>query len=490
MSAAAEQAHVLWPVTALLVFCGAAVDAATPESALGRGAYLGCFALIVITGWRAVRLAAPAARRPVRLIAGAMTSWLAGDLLDAGMRLTGIDSLPHLPDVLWLAGYPLIGGGLIGLVRRRAPGQGRAGALDGLILTTAAALGAWQVLVAPAVRAQELTAGVIIGALYPLGDIILLASVLFLVLSPGRRGTPTRLLVTGMALTLVCDLVLALPQDVLRPGDGARLDGVLLLANGLVVASIRHSRRAELLTPVWEPVAKLHRARLPFLGVALLAAPLVAITRNGQPVSVQLPLLVGIAVTVGFSLARFTGAVHEQVRAQQLLAHLAAHDELTGLANRRTLVGTLEREFRPGSDTVLLYLDLNLFKGINDQHGHAAGDAVLIEVGRRLQAGVRPGDLVARLGGDEFAVLCHRIDGVGARRLADRLATSVYQPIRWGEQTFAVATSVGQAGAQACRTADDLIGAADEAMLAAKRRWHDSHQASGSPVPSGRLRSG
>lgn len=481
---------MLWRITVLLMCCGAAVTAAAPESAVGHAGYLGCFLLIVIAGWQSVRGDLPAARLPFGLIAAAMTSWLAGDVLDAGLRMAGIDAPLNLPDVLWLAGYPLIGSGLIMLARHRAPGQGRAGALDGLILTTAAGLGAWQVLVAPAVRAQELTPEVIIGALYPLGDIILLASVLFLVLSPGQRGTPTRMLVTGMALTLACDLLLALPQQLLRSEDGARLDAVLLLANGLVVASIRHSRRAELLTPVREPVTKLHRARLPFLGLALLAAPLLAITRNGQPVSVQLPLLVGIAVTVGFSLARFTGAVHEQVRSQQLLAHLAAHDELTGLANRRTLVSTLEREFRPGSDTVLLYLDLDLFKSINDQHGHAAGDAVLIEVGQRLQAGVRPGDLVARLGGDEFAVLCRRMDAIGARRLADRLTTAVCQPIRYGEHSFAVAVSIGQASAHACRTADDLIGAADEAMLAAKRRWHEARQASGATVHSGQSRSG
>jgi diguanylate cyclase (GGDEF)-like protein len=295
--------------------------------------------------------------------------------------------------------------------------------------------------------------------------------VLYLVLSPGTRGTPTRLLISGMILTLGCDLGFSLLPETWS-GAVTRLDGLLLVANALLVAGVRHPNRDELLTPIRLPVVSLHPARVLFLGLALLTAPLMAITHGWMPLSERALLLFGTVTTVGFSLARFTGAVREQVRIQQLLAHQAAHDVLTGLANRRTLIERLEHEFRPGVDTVLLYVDLDGFKTVNDTRGHAAGDAVLVEVARRFQQTVRVGDIVARLGGDEFAVLCHRIDTDNARRLADRLAEAVDVPIPYEKASLSVTASVGFASARDCRTGDELINQADEAMFAVKRDGH------------------
>jgi diguanylate cyclase len=210
---------------------------------------------------------------------------------------------------------------------------------------------------------------VVVSVLYPLGDLVLLASVLYLVLSPSTRGTPTRLLVGGMVLTLACDLSLSLLPRVWSETDMSRLDGVLLTANALIVAGVRHPGRDELLTPVRVPVASMHPARVLFLGLAMLTAPLMAITHGGMPLIERVLLLLGTVTTVAFSLARFTGAVREQVRIQEMLAYQAAHDVLTGLANRRTLIQRLEHDFRPGVDTVLLYVDLDGFKAVNDTMG-------------------------------------------------------------------------------------------------------------------------
>jgi diguanylate cyclase (GGDEF)-like protein len=456
--------------SAVVVGAGAAVTAALPGSRLAQLVYLGCFAGIVLVAWQAVRHSAPADRLPWVLVAGAMTSWLVGDVISAVQELVGYQPPVGVPDVLWLGGYPLLGAGLVSMVRRRAPHQGRAAALDGLTLTTAAALGLWQLVVAPAVAESDVDLTVVVQVLYPLGDVVLLASVLYLVLSPGTRGTPTRLLVGGMILTLGCDLGFSLLPEIWSGAVVTRLDGLLLVANALLVAGVRHPGRAELLTPVRLPVASLHPARVLFLGLAVLTAPLMAIMHGGMSVAERTLLLLATVTTVGFSLARFTGAVREQARIQQLLAHQAAHDVLTGLANRRTLIQRLEHEFQPGVDTVLLYVDLDGFKVINDTMGHAAGDAVLIEVARRFQQTVRVSDIVARLGGDEFAVLCHRLDVDEAQRLADRLAEAVAVPIPYEDAMLSVTASIGLATARQCSTGDELINQADDAMFAVKRQ--------------------
>jgi diguanylate cyclase len=103
----------------------------------------------VLVAWQAVRHSAPPDRLPWGLVAGAMTSWLAGDVIAATLEVAGAVPAIGVPDVLWLDGYPLLGAGLVSMVRRRAPHQGRAAALDGLSLTTAAALGLGQLVVAP-----------------------------------------------------------------------------------------------------------------------------------------------------------------------------------------------------------------------------------------------------------------------------------------------------------------------------------------------------
>jgi diguanylate cyclase (GGDEF)-like protein len=161
--------------------------------------------------------------------------------------------------------------------------------------------------------------------------------------------------------------------------------------------------------------------------------------------------------------------VHEQGRTQDRLTYLADHDSLTGLVNRRVLGERLTRDFRAGTDLVLLYLDLDGFKAVNDRHGHAAGDQVLIEVARRIRAEVRDGDLVARLGGDEFAVLCPGLDPAAARELVKRLCRVVSEPIPGDGPVLQVGASIGVATAAGCAHGDDLLSRADAAMFEIKR---------------------
>ncbi len=145
------------------------------------------------------------------------------------------------------------------------------------------------------------------------------------------------------------------------------------------------------------------------------------------------------------------------------LTELAHHDELTGLLNRRALLGLLENEDEDRVRAVL-YLDLDGFKQVNDTWGHAAGDHVLAVTADRLQAAVRPGDVVARLGGDEFVVVVNTGDG---KEMADRLLVAVSAPIDWARHQLTVGCSIGVAD-RATAITSDLLACADAALYRSK----------------------
>ena len=157
------------------------------------------------------------------------------------------------------------------------------------------------------------------------------------------------------------------------------------------------------------------------------------------------------------------------------LRWVAGHDMLTDLANRREFGARLEdtvSEARRGArPSVLLVVDLDGFKAINDRLGHAAGDAVLRTVAERLRAVTRPGDHIGRLGGDEFAVILSGVPRNAAPPLVERLRAELSAPIDLDGTTVSVGASIGIAGVDE-RPSDpaELLRQADLAMLRTKGR--------------------
>jgi diguanylate cyclase (GGDEF)-like protein len=155
----------------------------------------------------------------------------------------------------------------------------------------------------------------------------------------------------------------------------------------------------------------------------------------------------------------------------------AYRDPLTGLANRGLLMDRLEQAFRryerSGHAPALLFLDLNEFKAINDRHGHACGDALLIAVGERLACAVRPADTLARWAGDEFAIVCEEVEAPDAvTSLVARIRSELQRPFDLGDETVEVTTSIGVAFAtESGDSPQTLLRDADRDMYRNKR--HD-----------------
>ncbi|MXM67591.1 diguanylate cyclase [Streptomyces sp. HUCO-GS316] len=226
--------------------------------------------------------------------------------------------------------------------------------------------------------------------------------------------------------------------------------------------------------------------------------------------------------------------IEDRKRRELQLAHRASHDSLTGLPNSAELrsrlssrlcarpshPGALETldaayghpvydvgghgfDFRQGAEAfdafdhhvhtiapegerddgtkglAVLFCDLDGFKSINDRFGHNAGDAVLIEVARRLTHGVRDGDTVARLGGDEFVILADGLGKADAQDLAVRLRNEIIQPIRAEGRAVRVGASFGIGWAHCGMTADEVLKSADERMYIEKRSRPKQHRRAG-----------
>ncbi len=195
------------------------------------------------------------------------------------------------------------------------------------------------------------------------------------------------------------------------------------------------------------------------------------------------PDLVDAARALADVAASYVVMAHDRdeiVRAHEEMAHRAVHDELTGLPSRALLMDRLEHALavaaRSGSGVAVVFLDLDLFKPINDTYGHGAGDAVLVEVAHRLRRAVRSGDTLARLSGDEFVVVCEGLPGdepdllvARVRALTVRLRAELRQPMRVGAAEVVLTASIGAAVTHVPAEARDVLAAADAAMYAAKQ---------------------
>ena len=158
------------------------------------------------------------------------------------------------------------------------------------------------------------------------------------------------------------------------------------------------------------------------------------------------------------------------------LEHAVRHDMLTGVANRVAMSEVVDQlALQHGRLPSLMIIDLDRFKLVNDQLGHAAGDEVLRCVAERIAARTRPADLVARLGGDEFAIIVPEIDAENLRDLAGRVMETVSAPMHVEQRTIEQSISIGIAIGDEAASASELMVCADRALYAAKDRGRNGY---------------
>ncbi|TFV60226.1 EAL domain-containing protein [Mycobacterium sp. PS03-16] len=407
--------------------------------------------------------------------------WLSGPVVDDGPApAVGVVAY-FLPPVLSLAAMVLLaraGNGAAG----RADGSGRpsriVAVLDGLVAAASFSIlmilaGAGAVTGASVPRSDSV-AVVVAYSLLELA-VVVVAVLMAMAFPRNRRYRGNYLLLsTGVLLIASSERLIAYLYSVDMAGAvmwgavGFTLGPLLILFAVLDRPSRERAGTGEDAMD-W---AQLVMPYIAFIGVAnLLAFHLIIGRRLGVLViCVTLLLVVLIAVRQVIAMRaqrQLTGRLYE---VQRRLAHQVHHDSLTGLPNRVLFAERLEEAIDAGR-FVLIFVDLDDFKEVNDQFGHAAGDELLRAVGERLQRCVTPADTLARIGGDEFAIL---VDGEhdAPEVVADRLRVALRQPFAVHGSSVRVHASMGLVRPSingSAPTPDDLLRQADISMYAGKR---------------------
>lgn len=181
--------------------------------------------------------------------------------------------------------------------------------------------------------------------------------------------------------------------------------------------------------------------------------------------------------------------ISDRMRMEKALRRASVTDDLTGLHNRRGFMALAEQQLRvarrSGKDTVVMYADMDGFKALNDQHGHAMGDRALVLVAKLLRDTVRDSDVVARLGGDEFTILACEADGTGARVIQKRIEERLALVNASGELPAPLALTIGYTRVRPTDTAGvaELLARADQLLYARKRR-RQAARVPAMPVPA------
>ena len=411
---------------------------------------------IVAAGLVCIAFARRRERLPWLLIGGGIVLWGAGDVYWSHVVLE-MESppFPSPADALWLSFYPPVYLGLFLLLRARGYRFRASLFLDGMIGALAvAALGTAIVLSSVLDVSSGKTLAVLTNLAYPIADTTLLALVaVVFALTAWRPDRSWLLLGLGLMLFAVADsmFLYQIAHDTYVAGTAVDL-GWVLCAVLVAFASAVPARRLQIVQPGLAMLA------VPVL-FAGLALGLLVWDHYNRVLGASLVLASACVLTV---IVRMALTFHENVDMLRERTHEAETDALTGLHNRRRMMGDLERALHaPHDPVVFALLDLNGFKQYNDVFGHLAGDALLRRLGRNLADAVSDRGSAYRMGGDEFCVLAE--PGVGG---VDRLVADAVRSLNEEGGGFAVSAAHGYV--ELPRDASDV---ADALQLADQRMY-------------------
>ncbi|MEV6770244.1 GGDEF domain-containing protein [Nocardia sp. NPDC051030] len=375
-------------------------------------------------------------------------------------------------DLFTLSGYCCIGAAAVLWLRPRQNSTDHDLLLDSGLIGLGALLLSWTFLISPILHR---TAGVsfttITAITYPIVDALLLTVVAHSVVTSPRSETSLRLVYLAMLVILAGDLGYNL--ETAGSADLGRqiLLMPLQLAYTLIGAAALHPTMVMLGAPR-DIHAHRSRQRASIIAILMIVAALVPVVGSSLDLTDRVVVSSLFALLLAGVLLRSERAIERSARSERRAQYQADHDMLTGLLNRAALLRALHRNRDRWGDQplALLFIDLDGFKRVNDNWGHAVGDELIANAAARIRRIIRRDDAAARYGGDEFVVLAP-LSRQQALLLAGRLLATLGEPFELSAAEVRIAASIGIAcsGPRGTdTTVYELLREADSAMYHAK----------------------
>ncbi|BAL90884.1 putative diguanylate cyclase/phosphodiesterase [Actinoplanes missouriensis 431] len=451
----------LWWIYLAVTSVAAAAYLMAPVDAATRWIYVAVNSTAPIATWYGLVRHAPRRRLGWQLIATGLAASALGDVLFASYTSRGLTApFPSVADALYLLGHLAIAAGTAALAAR----AGRTAFIDAAIIVAPLAGLAWLVVLDPihTLGGTPLAQFVAISA--PASTLFVVYCALALALGIHLRTIGARALLLGLFAWFVSDTLYTQQSLAGTYAEGSAID-LGWMAMPILIATAALHPSMVVTTPRRSALVMLTVPRAVTLFSASLVLPTVHLFWGPEP---DTPLIIGAAVAMSLVAIRLIAPIHE-------LARRAAHDPLTGLANRSLLMDRLALALGAlpvggSTRTGLLFCDLDHFKMVNDSLGHDAGDKLLVAIADRLRDTVRGGDLVCRLGGDEFVVLMPAVTEADADAVAARIAERLAEPLRLADGSeFFASLSIGlRTTGDGSDDPDALLQDADIAMYQAK----------------------
>ena len=421
------------------------------------------------------------------VILAALILFLVGSIFSVEYNTLGNLSRTRslIPDLITMPGYVLLAAGLLGIARSRGKGSIDIfdTVLDGLMVSFSMFALTWVYLIQPVATAHGSPYVVRLTlAAYPSLSLFLVIVTIRLAFTSTEHRSPSYwLLLSTLFLVFVGDASYMLADaDIVKIAYSTL---ALPYAAGYVLsgASLLHPSMRGLTKREQTHEVAYQRIQVTLVALAL-ATPAFLIFGDHDASLVNRSVIFSVDLGLVLSATtRIFRSFWSAKKSERDLAHIAAHDVLTGLPNRRLVVESLSRSLETAEGTdehvALIFMDLDQFKQVNDSFGHSYGDRLLIDVAERLRKNVRRGDLVARLGGDEFLVVLQALSSVeAAHRIALGIRDCLRTPFVIDEIELFITGSLGLAFAESVNKggAEHLLRDADTAMYQAKAAGRDT----------------
>jgi diguanylate cyclase (GGDEF)-like protein len=443
--------------------------------------------------------------RAWRLLSAAFWLYLLGDMLQLVYEvLLHRRGYPTWADAAYLSFYVVAFAGLLAFPSpRRTRSERFRLLLDRGTVFVGGTMLIWYVALGPAVASahNEFDLAVLVIFAYPVGDLLLLFGVLSLLWrgAPRLSIAPLRIFATGLLVFIAADVTydhITINSTYL---GGDPVDTLWMLALAIMWIASACQLRARPTADFTMPAAASapRPSVLPYLAVAASYVLLMVVGLNEVSFDSLGGILLGaLVLTVLVSVRQFA-ALRDNGGLAVRYQELASIDGMTGLYNRRHFMELAESAFahaqRLGQPLVALMIDVDHFKQINDAHGHAVGDRVLVDLARSCREQVRPDDIVGRYGGDEFIIMIPETTSLRATQVAAGLTGRPTRVTGNDGIPIPFTVSVGIAASAHCADLPSLLARADLAMYEAKRaggagwRVFDRKGVAAGSVPSARV---